>query len=108
MAQKVQSLDEFNEIINKGGKTIVFLMTEWLGPAKKFAPSFDKMKLSENYSDINFITVDVDEIPIEFGDASLPKLQFYMRGKLYETIGGSLNESKLTSFLDKYQNHVLY
>ena len=106
MAQKVKSSDEFDEIIKRGGKTVVFVMTEWVSPAKIMGPIFDQFKSS--YPDITFIKVDVDEIPILISGRSLPRLMFYMKGNLCEAIDGFQNEQRIKSFLDKCQDYLFF
>lgn len=74
---------EFNEkVLNSTGKCIVDFSATWCGPCRMLAPVLEE--LSEEYSDISFYNIDVDDEPelsAEFGVMSVPTVYIFENGQ---------------------------
>jgi len=58
----VHTNDEFNNIINGSGSKLVVVdfSAKWCGPCRMIAPKYTE--LSNKYTDVVFVHVDVDEL----------------------------------------------
>ena len=92
--------EEFN-LIDTEGKSVQYYTASWCPPCRMIAPIFTK--LAEEYSDVKFIKIDVDEVPKAAGKAkiqSVPTFMFISNGtKMAEFAGAS--EEMLKEHLDK-------
>lgn len=92
--------EEFNEIV-KSGKAVHYFTASWCPPCRMIAPIFTQ--LAEEYSDIKFIKIDVDEVPEAASKnkiQSVPTFMFLSDGtKIAEFAGAS--EDMLRANLDK-------
>lgn len=60
--KEVMSVEEFNQLFQSGKKYVfVDFYAQWCGPCKKIAPEIEK--LSEQYKNVCFCKIDVDEVP---------------------------------------------
>jgi thioredoxin 1 len=79
-------------------KVVIDFFATWCGPCKKIAPAF--IELANQYTDIVFLKVDVDEaekIAESFSVSSLPTFLFLNNGNEYkQVIGADVNELKNT------------
>ncbi|KAK9712158.1 thioredoxin trx1 [Basidiobolus ranarum] len=93
--QHVQSVSEFEELLNSGKYVVVDFFATWCGPCKLVGPKFEK--LSSSFPDAIFVKVDVDELPDLAASASvrsMPTFHIYKDGqKVNEIIGA--NPAKL-------------
>lgn len=96
----VHATDEnFNELI-KGKKVIVDFFATWCGPCKMLSPVLEQ--LSEEYSDITFVKVDVDDcqnVSKEYGIMSVPTLMKFENGKFIDSKVGYQNLGELKKWL---------
>lgn len=96
----VYATDEnFNELI-KGKKVIVDFFATWCGPCKMLSPVLEQ--LSEEYSDIIFVKVDVDDcqnVFKEYGIMSVPTLMKFENGTLIDSKVGYQNIDELKKWL---------
>ena len=66
MVTDILSLEEFDKHIMDEGEIhgkkhiIIDFYATWCGPCKRFAPEF--VSLSEEYADIHFIKVNIEEV----------------------------------------------
>ena len=79
-------------------KVVIDFFATWCNPCKKIAPAF--IELANQYKDIVFLKVDVDEaekIAESFSVSSLPTFLFLNNGNEYkQVIGADINELKNT------------
>ncbi|XP_003747944.1 thioredoxin-like [Galendromus occidentalis] len=100
----VNEKDEFNDKIRTAGDKLVVVdfFATWCGPCKQAEPIFKR--ISEQYSDVIFLKVDVDEnedAATEYEIASLPTFIFFKNGAAVDTLMGALTSDKLTEAIDR-------
>merc|ERR1712227_1029716 len=61
MVQKVNSADEFNAVVSKGGLVCVDFFATWCGPCRMIAPYLEELA-KEFEGKCTFLKVDVDEL----------------------------------------------
>ncbi|KZT27660.1 thioredoxin [Neolentinus lepideus HHB14362 ss-1] len=87
----VDSLDKFHEIIKQDKVTVFDFWATWCGPCKVISPIFEK--LSEEYGNLEFYKVDVDEQPDiaqEVGVRAMPTFVAFKGGnKLKDFVGAN-------------------
>ncbi|KAL4871468.1 hypothetical protein BDV12DRAFT_28971 [Aspergillus spectabilis] len=81
--------------LTSSGPVVVDFFATWCGPCKAIAPVVGK--LSETYTDVKFIQVDVDKarsIAQEHEIRAMPTFVLYKDGKRLEkrVVGGNLKE----------------
>lgn len=89
----------FNELINNK-KVIVDFFATWCGPCKMLSPVLEQ--LSNEYEDITFVKVDVDdchEISKKYGIMSVPTLMKFENGKLIDSKVGYQNIDELKKWI---------
>ncbi|OQR70327.1 thioredoxin-like [Tropilaelaps mercedesae] len=100
----VNEKDEFDEKIGGAGEKLVVVdfFATWCGPCKQAEPIFKR--ISEQYSDVIFLKVDVDEnedAATEYDIASLPTFIFFKKGEVVDTLMGALTSDKLTEAINR-------
>lgn len=81
----IQNEDELRDYINNSAKLIIKVSATWCYPCKLLKPKLEK--LSEKYTDVQIINVDVDKIP-GFAHLSLPRTFFYVHGVEKDFVDG--------------------
>lgn len=92
--------EEFVGSLN--GPCIVDFWAEWCHPCKTFSPIFDKV--SKTFTEVNFIKINVDEnqeLCDELGIMSIPTIQFYQHGALFDEANSFSNEKDFSDFIEK-------
>ncbi len=97
---------EFNDLIrNKAfDVSIVDFSADWCGPCKNIAPLFDE--LAKMYTDIQFIKVNVDELPDVSCEAkvrAMPTFILYKNGKITEERIEGSNRAELLALVRKHK-----
>mmetsp|Transcript_1054 Transcript_1054/g.1064 ORF Transcript_1054/g.1064 Transcript_1054/m.1064 type:complete len:125 (-) Transcript_1054:111-485(-) len=59
----------FEKIVAKGGKAVFYYTATWCPPCRAIAPVFEQ--LSQDYPDISFTKIDVDQLPAAASSASI-------------------------------------
>lgn len=91
---KIADFDNGNYVI-KAGAT-------WCGPCKTYTPKFEKV--SQEFEDVNFISIDVDECPEiakKFQIRSLPTTVILNDGKEIDRLNGAVLIDALRSAVKK-------
>lgn len=91
---EVKSVEDFNKLFQSDKKYVfVDFHAQWCGPCKKIAPKIEQ--LSEQYKNICFCKVDVDQVPElsqQYSVSTLPTfIMFEVSSKkqLYDKVVGS-------------------
>lgn len=90
MVKVVKSAAEFQQALKFVGLTVVDFYATWCGPCKMIAPLLEKF--STEYSNVNFIKVDVDEsgdIAQQYEVSSMPTLIFFKNGEIVQKVIGA-------------------
>jgi thioredoxin 1 len=85
----VKVVSELSEIPQQGAVVIDFYAT-WCGPCKRIAPTYEK--LSEAFTSVAFLKVDVDESPElvnTFDISAMPTFVFLKDGKVVKRVEGA-------------------
>lgn len=85
----VKLISEISEVPQQGAVVIDFFAT-WCGPCKKIAPTYEK--LSESFTSIVFLKVDVDEsaeLVDMFAISAMPTFVFLKNGQVVMKVEGA-------------------
>lgn len=89
MTLRVVSSKDFKELINSNELIIVDFYADWCGPCRMLSPNIEK--LSEEYKNIKFVKVNVDdcsELAQELGITSIPAVFFFKDAKVINSFVG--------------------
>lgn len=90
MVGTIESRQQFDEIIKYDGLVVVDFFATWCGPCKIIAPMLDKF--SNEYQQVKFIKVDVDEqgdIARDYEISSMPTILYFKQGKVVHKVLGA-------------------
>lgn len=93
--------NDFNELINDKVVIVDFFAT-WCGPCKMLSPVIEQ--LSENFKDVKFVKIDVDECPNvskNYGIMSVPTLLKFKNGILVDTKIGYVNIEDFSKWISE-------
>uniref|UniRef100_A0A7S1VW64 Thioredoxin domain-containing protein n=1 Tax=Grammatophora oceanica TaxID=210454 RepID=A0A7S1VW64_9STRA len=101
----IGTMDEYNALLetSKTKLVIIDFSAQWCGPCKMISPKFEKM--SDEFADIEFAKVDVDEaedVAAKCGIQAMPTFQFYKGGAMVEEMKGA-NEGGLRNLIAKHK-----
>jgi len=97
--------EEFKGLVleNTDSLKVLDCYATWCGPCKVIAPVI--VKFSEEYSDVTFYKVDVDEVSdvaAELGVRAMPTFFFFKNGeKVGEVVGA--NQQAIKAAIEKYR-----
>merc|ERR1712168_1621203 len=101
MVAKLGTKADYDEAM-KNARVVIDFTATWCGPCKRIGPVFEK--LAEQYPDIKFFKVDVDEngeVSELEGISAMPTFKFYLNGVAQDFVLQGANEQKLKEFLQK-------
>nr|XP_023654104.1 thioredoxin [Paramormyrops kingsleyae] len=104
MVREINNQADFDKTLKDAGQKLVVIdfTATWCGPCKAIAPIFQK--LSDDYQNVVFLKVDVDEaqdVASSCGVSCMPTFQFYKNGvKIGEFSGADKN--KLEEMVKKH------
>ncbi|ONH75648.1 Thioredoxin-1 [Pichia kudriavzevii] len=101
MVQVIKSESEFSTAIKADKLVVVDFFAVWCGPCKMIAPMLEKF--SQQYSNVAFYKVDVDELPSVAQSqevTSMPTLLFFKSGELVGKVIGA-NPAAIKQTIDK-------
>lgn len=102
MSVIIVNKDNFNEIINNNKKVILDLYATWCNPCKALSPILEE--ISNNYPDIVFGKIDIDENPglaNFFGVESIPYVVKIEDKKYVDSFLGLRNSEFIERFVEK-------
>ncbi|MBI4978195.1 MAG: thioredoxin family protein [Spirochaetes bacterium] len=103
MVKEISSVEHFDkEVTGFQGLSVIDFSAGWCGPCKALAPVIDR--LSQKYTNINFVMVNVEQQPTiaaRFSVNALPTILFLKNGKVSQQLTGSVSESKIVDALTK-------
>ncbi len=103
MVKIIDSLEVYNELM-KHHRVVIDMHAEWCGPCKRIGPDFEKLSKLEEYKNIHFAKLDVDEmeqmnIPLE-SPKGVPNFVFIKNGQIIGTVSGA-NLAAIKAKLDE-------
>lgn len=99
---EISTLKEFLQRIDTPKLTVTDFHAQWCGPCKAIAPVIEKF--SENYTNVQFLKVDVDEagdIAQEYGITAMPTFVLYKDGEPLGKIVGAAPDN-VKKAIEKY------
>ena len=104
MATVTLTKDNFQEIVEGEGLTVIDFWASWCGPCKTFAPTFEKV--SEQTPDVVFAKVDTEdqvELASAFGIQSIPTVMLVRDNVVVYAQPGALPEAALVDLIGQAQ-----
>ena len=93
-------------VIEKGGLSIIDFWAVWCGPCRMIAPIIDE--LSNEYGDqVTIGKVDVDnnrEVSMKYGIRSIPTILFIKDGEVVDKQVGATSKANLVEKLEQHLN----
>lgn len=103
--QEINTMPDFTAFIESHDLVIVDFYATWCPPCKKIAPIFANLSLQNDYKDISFIKVNVDEgkdIAQKYSVTAMPTFLYFKKGAVVDRVVGAKQkdiEDKLKALL---------
>ena len=97
--------EEFQQIVQLPGITLVDFWAEWCGPCRQFGPIFESV--SDDFPEIRFAKIDTEaerELAASAAISSIPTLMAFRDGVLLYREAGALPENSLRELIAAVQN----
>mmetsp|Transcript_5724 Transcript_5724/g.7043 ORF Transcript_5724/g.7043 Transcript_5724/m.7043 type:complete len:166 (+) Transcript_5724:95-592(+) len=101
------TLDDVTTIImkasNEGKLVVIDFSATWCGPCKMISPVYHELSESEDFSNVVFLKVDVDENPdtaAKYEVSAMPTFLFIKRGEVVDKLMGA-NPAALKGMLEE-------
>ena len=98
-------MENFNDIINGEGLTLVDFFATWCGPCKMMHPVLEQLK-EELGESIRIIKIDVDKnnsLAMNYRVQSVPTLMLFRKGEMLWRQSGALRLNDLKAVVSQYQ-----
>ena len=98
-------MENFNDIINGEGLTLVDFFATWCGPCKMMHPVLEQLK-DEMGESIRIIKIDVDKnngLAMNYRVQSVPTLMLFRKGEMLWRQSGALRLNDLKAVVSQYQ-----
>ncbi|KAJ3943149.1 uncharacterized protein N0V96_007383 [Colletotrichum fioriniae] len=93
VVHNVRSAEEWKETLAKHPVVLLDCFATWCGPCKAIAPHLVKHSDNDDFKDVHFVKIDVDEVPDvsqELGIRAMPTFMFFKNGnKAQELVGAN-------------------
>ena len=103
MTLRIVSSKDFKELINSNELIVVDFYADWCGPCRMLSPNIDK--LSEEYKNIKFAKVNVDdcsELAQELGITSIPAVFFFKDAKVINSFVGFKPYEEIKTIINNF------
>ena len=103
MTLRVVSSKDFKELINSNELIVVDFYADWCGPCRMLSPNIEK--LSEEYKNIKFAKVNVDdclELAQELGITSIPAVFFFKDAKVINSFVGFKPYEEIKTIINNF------
>ncbi|KAH3675089.1 hypothetical protein WICMUC_002921 [Wickerhamomyces mucosus] len=101
--KQVFKLSEFQQLIKNPKLSLIDFYATWCGPCKAISPILEKF--NQDYKDVQFLKVDVDEsndIAQEYGITAMPTFILFKEGEAIGKIVGA-NPNHLKQAIEQYK-----
>lgn len=91
-----------SEVLDKDYLIVIDFWATWCGPCQMLSPIVDE--LSEEFSDVKFCKINVDEQPdlaMQFGIKSIPTLIFMKNSKTVDISIGLVTKEELSEIIGR-------
>jgi thioredoxin 1 len=99
MAHIIQSVEEFDALLQGEKPVLVDFFATWCGPCRMFAPTFDEF--AADHDEVACVKIDVDqlgEIAKRFGIMSIPTIILFKNGEPAKKNAGTMDLEELEEF----------
>jgi len=97
-------MENFNEIIQSEGLTLVDFFATWCGPCKMMHPVLEQLKQAE--PDLRILKVDVDQneqLAIQYRIQAVPTLLLFRKGEIIWQQSGAMPLASLLAIINQYK-----
>ncbi|AFZ78916.1 thioredoxin, putative [Theileria equi strain WA] len=98
----IDTADDYKSTISKNNVVVAKFSASWCKPCQKAKPIVEE--LSKEYSEVNFVDVDVDNLPQiadEEGVKTIPFFKIYKGGKFLDEVIGC-DKTQLKDIISKH------
>ena len=106
MVQEINSIEEFDEIVNNDQHVLIYMGAAWCHPCKQLSPIIDK--LADKYVEkLSTYKVDIDanpDITTRYNIRSVPTVYLFRDSEIVGKIIGLKNIGEYTGMIDRSIN----